>query len=75
MSFLHLDYTWTVTELVLGMVPGGRPLKMGFGDWFCDALHLEYNAKLVANGGKKDASNPWNTAASQLIKVRTVVDR
>ena len=35
------DWTQTAIELVLGVVPGDRGLKIRFGKWFCYALGLE----------------------------------
>lgn len=36
------DWSQTAIELILGVVPGDRILKIGFGDWFGYALEL-YN--------------------------------
>lgn len=42
------DWIQTGTELVPGVVPNDKPVKIRFGDWFGHALGIKPRAELLA---------------------------
>lgn len=57
MWFLSPGWTQTDTQLILGVVPGDRPIKMEFENWLGHALELQCSVEILDNE-KQDASNP-----------------
>lgn len=61
---LRLSLLQSVTESVLRAALRGRPVKMGLGSLFADALAFEHSVELLANG-IWEASGSWHAGIAQ----------
>ena len=61
---LRLSLLQSVTESVLGAALRGRPVKMGLGSLFANALAFEHSIEILANG-IWEASGSWHAGISQ----------